>query len=109
MKELNEKRKAVDAIVTAAGEKLLELWPGGEGSSSELDIQRKDDDSLVSAADYASNKILTDGLTELFPGIPFDPENEYAPRYHRVVSDVRVARRASPGSPYPGPAFRRTR
>lgn len=70
MKKVFSHWDAIDAVIQTAGEKLLELWPGGEGSRDALGVEEKSDRSLVSVADYTSNQILTDGLTALFPEIP---------------------------------------
>ena len=65
--------KVIDAI-TLASQELLRLWPGSvEASISQkttatLGVQTKQDGSLVSQADFISNKILTAALHEIFPG-----------------------------------------
>ena len=56
----------VEQLVRAAGEKLVELWPG-RNTGHELSIQRKSDGTMVTEADLASNAILTAGLKKLFP------------------------------------------
>lgn len=54
------------SAVKRAGEELLALWPGA-GSQSQLLVTEKSDGTLVTQADYRSNKILSDAISELFP------------------------------------------
>lgn len=58
----------VDAV-HEAGALLLSLWPGQQGGSAaaQLSVQKKNDGTLVSAADMSSNELLTKALHELFP------------------------------------------
>ncbi|MFC3607690.1 3'(2'),5'-bisphosphate nucleotidase CysQ [Stutzerimonas tarimensis] len=55
---------AVRQLVMAAGDAILPYW------RSELDVQRKQDDSPVTEADLAANAVLVAGLEALDPQIP---------------------------------------
>jgi myo-inositol-1(or 4)-monophosphatase len=54
------------AAVLAAGDLLLQYWPGSNPKSVAA-IQEKSDGSLVSTADLESNRVLTTALKNLFP------------------------------------------
>ena len=63
-----EQQNSVLKIVLSAGEELMRFWPGATNLDPEaLKIVNKSDGSPVSAADLASNKLLIEGLTALFP------------------------------------------
>lgn len=51
-------------LLHEAGQATLRYWRG------ELEVERKADDSPVTAADRASNALLLDGLARLTPGLP---------------------------------------
>lgn len=52
--------EAINAIALKAGRKLLEFY-----QKSDLQVQYKEDDSPVSAADYAANQVIMEGLEQL--------------------------------------------
>jgi len=56
----------INQIARQAGEQILKIYHREEG----LDIQVKTDDSPVTAADLAANRIIIDGLKALTPDIP---------------------------------------
>ena len=58
---------ALISSVREAGSLLLSIWPGRRGQTELLSISQKGDGSLVSAADMASNEMLTKALGELYP------------------------------------------
>ncbi len=64
----SEPNKWVDTalfdVLAKAGERLLELW---QQERSLLRIEEKGDGSLVSQADYESNKIISDWLRTRYP------------------------------------------
>ncbi len=64
---------AIKQVVVSAGEKLLEYWPGGD-PAHQLGDQRKADGSIVTAGDFASNDILIEGLSKLYPEDAFYSE-----------------------------------
>jgi 3'-phosphoadenosine 5'-phosphosulfate (PAPS) 3'-phosphatase len=53
--------------VKRAGELLLTMWPGKSHRDKSLDVREKSDGTLVSQADLASNTILIEAITRLFP------------------------------------------
>ncbi len=53
--------------VREAGSLLMSMWPGVRGTSEALSVSQKGDGSLVSAADMASNEVLTNALRSLYP------------------------------------------
>lgn len=65
--------KVIEAVLRASQE-LLRLWPGSvatelsQKTTTELGVQTKEDGSLVSQADFISNRILTEALRHGFPG-----------------------------------------
>ncbi len=64
-----EEEEKLIKLVISAGTKLLEFWPGSPrvDSALGLDIKTKMDGSFVTEADYASNNILIEGLSKIFP------------------------------------------
>ena len=63
---------AVIALVERAGAAILPFW------RHELAVQHKADDSPVTAADLAANRVLVEGLTALTPEIPVLSEESCA-------------------------------
>ncbi len=61
----HDKQQEVVEIVRRAGAKLAELWPGDKEDT--LERKTKDDGSIVTNADLASNEIIVSGLKNLFP------------------------------------------
>ena len=53
--------------VREAGELLMSMWPKRKGTTTLLAVNQKVDGSLVSAADMASNEVLTKALHALYP------------------------------------------
>ena len=58
-------------LMRKANKAIMEVY---ENPYSEVDI--KDDDTPVTKADLAANKVLTDGLKKLFPEIPIVSEED---------------------------------
>jgi len=63
------KQEKILELVDTASQRLLELWPGGTGNkgTEQLGIETKSDGSYVTSADMASNDILVEGMSALFP------------------------------------------
>ncbi len=55
---------ALKQLVREAGAATLPFW------QQAIDVERKADDSPVTAADLAANRVLIDGLAQLTPDIP---------------------------------------
>jgi myo-inositol-1(or 4)-monophosphatase len=55
------------AAVRDAGALLMSMWPQRGGATTPLSVNQKIDGSLVSAADMASNEVLTQALHTLYP------------------------------------------
>lgn len=53
--------------VRDAGALLMSMWPKRKGTTTLLAVNQKIDGSLVSAADMASNEVLTKALQSLYP------------------------------------------
>ena len=49
--------------------------PGSEGGLT-IQVMSKEDNTLVSEADYAANSLLKDGLARIFPGVPVRSEED---------------------------------
>jgi len=64
-------RKLADLAVKA-GEETLRIREG------DMDLRRKADESPVTAADEAAEKVILAGLSELMPGVPVIAEEEAA-------------------------------
>lgn len=62
----------VTSIARIAGEKILEVYNG------DFDVEIKDDDSPLTAADLASHHTIVDGLSELTPDWPILSEESRA-------------------------------
>lgn len=58
----------VEALLREAGAELLRWRPGRGEKGVNLDIEQKSDGSLVSAADFAAQKVIFNRLDERFPG-----------------------------------------
>lgn len=56
---------AAEQLAVAAGQLLLELY-----QSAQYDTFSKADDSPVTSADFAANRLLVDGLNQLTPDLP---------------------------------------
>lgn len=54
----------VTRIAHRAGEAILDIYAG------DFDVETKDDDSPVTAADMAAHQVIVEGLGELTPGLP---------------------------------------
>ncbi|AGI22201.1 3'(2'),5'-bisphosphate nucleotidase [Pseudomonas sp. ATCC 13867] len=63
---------AVIDLVQQAGDVILPFW------RSELDVERKADESPVTAADLAAHRLLADGLRALAPEVPVLSEEDCA-------------------------------
>ena len=71
--KLEQFHPEIISLLEEAGRCLLRYRPQGGGSPS-LTVRPKSDQTLVSEADLASNKLLTEGLSNLFPEIPVQSE-----------------------------------
>ena len=67
----NQSIKDLLDLMTKANKAIMEVY---EEPQSNVDI--KDDNTPVTKADLAANKILTDGLKNLFPKIPTVSEED---------------------------------
>lgn len=65
-------REAVIALAQAAAARILAVY------GTAFDVERKDDDSPLTAADLASHHCIVDGLSRLTPGIPVLSEESAA-------------------------------
>jgi 3'(2'), 5'-bisphosphate nucleotidase len=61
---MDELREGIIALAREAAGAILRVYEG------EFDVQRKDDDSPLTAADLASHRCIVDGLERLAPDIP---------------------------------------
>jgi len=71
MYDLSEELKVAQQAARKAGEKIIEIY-----DSDSYDLKKKDDDSPVTKADLAANKIIMDILKENFPDDGFLTEEE---------------------------------
>lgn len=71
-----ESKSELGLAVRQAGQELLRYWPGKkqEAQAADLKTKTKQDGSLVSEADLASNAILSAALKRLFPADAFHSE-----------------------------------
>ena len=60
-------------LALEAGDKIMEIY-----QSPDFEIRSKSDDSPVTEADEAADRIISDGLTESFPDIPLVTEEQAA-------------------------------
>ena len=58
-------------LALEAGEAIMEVYRAGD-----LDVAAKADDSPVTRADLAADRIISDGLTARFPGLPLVTEEQ---------------------------------
>jgi len=71
-------RKDVMALARLAGDAILQVYNHTEG----FDVNTKDDDSPVTAADLAAHHILKPGLEALLPQVPVLSEESVLPTYN---------------------------
>src|SRR5271167_3545538 len=64
MQDLHALSKALLPIAARAGAAIMQVYGMG------FTVQRKEDDSPLTAADLESQRIILEGLTQLTPGIP---------------------------------------
>lgn len=69
--------RSIEALSIEAGEKIMEFY----GSVSEVAVETKADDSPVTAADFAANDIIVNGLQALTPQLPIISEEAPLPEY----------------------------
>jgi 3'(2'), 5'-bisphosphate nucleotidase len=62
--QLDALREGIVALAREAASEILRVYEG------EFDVQRKDDDSPLTAADLAAHRCIVDGLERLSPDIP---------------------------------------
>ncbi|HEU4990980.1 MAG TPA: 3'(2'),5'-bisphosphate nucleotidase CysQ [Luteimonas sp.] len=62
--DMDRLREGIIALAREAADAILRVYEG------EFDVQRKGDDSPLTAADLASHRCIVDGLARLAPGIP---------------------------------------
>ena len=58
-------KQELERIIRRAGESILSFWPPRR--QSQMAVYEKDDGSPVTEADFASNKILNEGIRGIFP------------------------------------------
>jgi 3'(2'), 5'-bisphosphate nucleotidase len=63
------------SLATEAGRAILEVY------ASDFDVQAKDDESPLTQADLASNRIIVAGLEALTPGVPIISEESGLPDF----------------------------
>jgi len=59
-------------LAREAGEAIMQVYDG----NSPIDVNRKTDDSPVTAADLAAHKVIVEGLQALTPDIPVLSEED---------------------------------
>lgn len=64
MTDISQLLSPVREIAEQAGHAILEVYHG------DIDVERKDDDSPLTAADLAAHQVIRDRLSELTPDIP---------------------------------------
>lgn len=81
--------------VREAGTLLLSMWPGRQGQETHLSVTQKGDGSLVSAADMASNDLLTKAIRSLYPSdfifseeIASDPATVFAAKRAWIIDPL---------------------
>jgi len=67
----NQLKEGLLGLMTKANKVIMEVYKKPIG-----DVDIKDDDTPVTKADLAANRILTDGLKKLFPEIPIVSEED---------------------------------
>ncbi|HKL64262.1 MAG TPA: 3'(2'),5'-bisphosphate nucleotidase CysQ [Woeseiaceae bacterium] len=67
--------KSVVAIARSSGQAILEVY------ETDFDVESKQDDSPITAADRAAHDIIVQGLTRLTPGMPVLSEEDGMPFY----------------------------
>lgn len=60
-------------LALLAGEKIMEIY-----KAEDFDVRAKSDDSPVTAADEAADRLISDGLREAFPDVPLVTEEQAA-------------------------------
>lgn len=77
----------LEILVRQAGNELLKYWPGNQKHNDldQLNITKKEDGSSVTSADFASNKILIEGLKKYFSGSSIISEE--TPNSNPVTTD----------------------
>jgi myo-inositol-1(or 4)-monophosphatase len=81
--------------VREAGALLMSMWPKRKGTTTLLAVNQKIDGSLVSAADMASNDVLTKALHTLYPQdfvfseeVACEPEIVYASKRTWIIDPL---------------------
>lgn len=69
-------RFKVEELVVKAGEAILHIY-----GKSHIQTETKSDFSPVTEADKASSRIINEGLSQLFPGVPVIDEENNLPSY----------------------------
>ena len=69
MRDLKTLLDTVNEIAVRAGEAILEVYNGDD-----FDVERKDDNSPLTAADLAAHRIIVDGLRAATPDLPIHSE-----------------------------------
>ncbi|HAD09143.1 MAG TPA: 3'(2'),5'-bisphosphate nucleotidase CysQ, partial [Porticoccaceae bacterium] len=66
----------VIALAIDAGEAILRIYDGGD-----FDVEKKQDDSPLTAADLAAHKVLEAGLEPMLSGVPLLSEESVVPDF----------------------------
>ena len=84
-----EKEAKIECVIRSAGQVLMDMWPGGDGSrKGDLKDFVKPDGSIVTSADLEANEILVGGIRELFVGVPI--MSEESPESHIDYTDDKL-------------------
>ena len=77
---IKKKQGEIELLLEGVSHCLLEYWnrnrSAQQSGESSLHVMTKEDQTLVSAADYESNALLKDGLSRLFPEVPICSEED---------------------------------
>jgi len=63
---VNRKKEDIFSIIREAGDEILKVYQGND-----FQVEIKSDETPLTLADKRSNKVIVNGLKELFPGVPF--------------------------------------
>ncbi len=77
---LNNNEKEVRDAMLKAGEFLRSTWPGKKENEGKINVQKKADGSLVTNADFESNRIIEEVVSKVFPDYGFVSEEAEIPK-----------------------------
>lgn len=78
IEQIKKNQIAIQRLLESVSECLVEFSSQLLGGDDKLTIRvmSKEDNTLVSEADYAANSLLKDGLARIFPGVPVRSEED---------------------------------